>query len=362
MRTLAVFNLHAVRESLRLKTISNSSLPGLIAWFGIIPAVFLVLLAPAQAESYDARLSGYDYPYTVQYRTVKAQDRRLEMAFMDVSPPEDQPVRGTVLLLHGKNFSGAYWERTIEALRGDGYRVIAPDQIGFGKSSKPVDFQYSFHALADLTKELLDDREIRRVTVVGHSMGGMLATRFALMYPDRTERLVLVNPIGLEDWKRKVPYRTIDEWYEKELEKTPAGVKTYMRESYFAGTWKEAYDPLLEIQAGWIRGPDYERIARVSARTYDMIFTQPVLYEFSDLAMPTLLIIGQRDRTALGTGMVSDKVARTMGRYDRLDEEVADRIPNSTLVELPGIGHVPHYEAFDRFYAALSDFLPEKEP
>jgi pimeloyl-ACP methyl ester carboxylesterase len=190
-------------------------------------------------------------------------------------------------------------------------------------------------------------------------MGGMVATRFALMFPERTEQLVLVNPIGLEDWKRTVPYRTIDEWYRQELEKTPQGVKNYMRRSYFDGEWKEAYDPLLEIQAGWIRGPDYEEtIARVSARTYDMIFTQPVLYEFPDLQMPTLLIIGQRDRTALGTSMVPDSVAATMGRYDRLDEQTADAIPNSTLVELPGIGHVPHYETFDRFLRSLSDFLP----
>lgn len=44
-------------------------------------------------------------------------------------------------------------------------------------------------------------------------MGGMLATRFALMFPEMTEKLILLNPIGLEDWKIKVPYQTVDEWY-----------------------------------------------------------------------------------------------------------------------------------------------------
>jgi pimeloyl-ACP methyl ester carboxylesterase len=317
----------------------------------------LSVAAPSlYAQEYDAGLSGYEYPYPVQYRSFEAQRQSLEMAYMDVGPARDST--HVVLLLHGKNFSGAYWGRTMEALVADEYRVIAPDQIGFGKSSKPVNFQYSFHALARHTEALLDERDVEAVTVVGHSMGGMLATRFALMFPERTEQLILVNPIGLEDWKRKVPYRTIDEWYQQELQKTPAGVKRYMQQSYFDGDWKEAYDPLLEIQAGWIRGPDYETIARVSARTYDMIFTQPVLYEFPDLQMPTLLIIGQRDRTALGTGLVADSVAATMGRYDKLDEATAEAIPNSTLVELPGIGHVPHYEAFDRFYGAFTDFLP----
>jgi pimeloyl-ACP methyl ester carboxylesterase len=329
-----------------MRLVSHWLLAGLL----LLPAA-----APLYAQEYDARLTDYEYPYSVQYRSFEAQRQSLEMAYMDVGP---QDAQHTVLLLHGKNFSGAYWGRTMEALVADGYRVIAPDQIGFGKSSKPVNVQYSFHALAGHTAALLDDRNVGSVTVVGHSMGGMLATRFALMFPGRTEQLVLVNPIGLEDWKRTVPYQTVDEWYRQELQKTPEGVKGYMRQSYFDGEWTEAYDPLLEIQAGWIRGPDYETIARVSARTYDMIFTQPVLYEFPDLQMPTLLIIGQRDRTALGTSRVPDSVAATMGRYDELDETTAEAIPNSTLVELPGIGHVPHYEAFDRFYGALADFLP----
>lgn len=331
----------------------NAVRPGFVL---LLSLLVLPAASPLYAQEYDARLSGYEYPYSVEYRSFETQRQALEMAYMDVGPAD--PSRHVVLLLHGKNFSGAYWGRTIEALVADGYRVIAPDQIGFGKSSKPVNFQYSFHALARHTEALLDERDVESVTVVGHSMGGMLATRFALMFPDRTEQLVLVNPIGLEDWKRKVPYQTVDEWYRQELQKTPAGVKDYMRKSYFDGVWKEAYDPLLEIQAGWIRGPDYATIARVSARTYEMIFTQPVLYEFPDLRMPTLLVIGQRDRTALGTALVADSVAATMGRYDKLDERTAEAIPNSTLVELPGIGHVPHYEAFDRFYQALTDFLP----
>jgi pimeloyl-ACP methyl ester carboxylesterase len=305
--------------------------------------------------AYDAGLSNYDYPYEVQTREFEAQGATREMAYMDVEP--QHPNGRTVVLLHGKNFSGAYWERTIAHLVERGYRVVAPDQIGFGKSSKPTDFQYTFQALATHTRELLEALGVEGATIVGHSMGGMLATRFALMFPGFTESLTLVNPIGLEDWKRKVPYQTVDQWYDRELDKTPAGIRDYMRQSYFDGEWEAAYDPLVEIQAGWTRGPDYERIARVSALTYDMIFTQPVLYEFGDLNVETLLIIGQRDRTALGTNLVSPDVAKTMGRYNRLDERVASEIPNSRLVELEGIGHIPQYEAFDRYIEVLTGFL-----
>ncbi|MBD3297979.1 MAG: alpha/beta fold hydrolase, partial [candidate division Zixibacteria bacterium] len=285
----------------------------------------------------------------------EAQRQTLEMVYMDEQG--QSPNGKTVLLLHGKNFSGAYWETTIDALLDDGYRIVAPDQIGFGKSTKPECFQFSFHALATHTRALLDDLDITSVRVVGHSMGGMLATRFALMFPDMTEKLILVNPIGLEDWKRTVPYVTIADWLKQEMMKTPQGVKEYMTQSYFDGQWTPEYDPLVEIQAGWAKGPDYVRTAWVSALTYDMIFTQPVLYEFGDLTMPTLLIIGQRDRTALGKNLVSEKVAMTLGQYPELGQRAADAIPDAELVEYDNIGHVPQFEAFDRYIATLKGFL-----
>ena len=331
------------------------------------PATVLVPLqhetsASAQASdrpwrSLGARLKDFEYPYAVSTFEVEAQGQGHEMAFMDVAPTA-APSGRTVLLLHGKNFSGAYWEDTVELLAGEGFRVVVPDQIGFGKSSKPTDFQYSFHALATHTAALLDSLGVSEVAVVGHSMGGMLATRFALMFPERTTELVLVNPIGLEDWKRRgVPYQTVDEWLAGELEKDPEAIRSYMRESYFDGRWKPGWNELAAIQAGWTLGPDWPRLARVSALTYDMIYTQPVVHELDALEVPTLLVVGTRDRTALGKSSVSEEVRQTLGRYDRLGEAAAERIPESTLVEIEGVGHLPQVEAFDRYAEALVGFL-----
>ncbi|MEZ4233030.1 MAG: alpha/beta hydrolase [Polyangiaceae bacterium] len=310
---------------------------------------------PRQAR-FDSRLSLYEYPYPVSVAKLEAQGQSVEMAYMDVAPAAESH-KLPVLLLHGKNFSGAYWERTIAALSKAGHRVIVPDQIGFGKSSKPTDLQYSFQLLATLTHQVVKQLGVDDLAVVGHSMGGMLATRYALMFPEETKRLVLVNPIGLEDWQRWVPYRDVETWYQRELASTPEGVKKYMLNAYFAGEWEADYDPLLEIQAGWATGPDKNITARVSALTYDMIFTQPVVHDFPLLTQPTLLIIGQRDRTALGKDAVAPEVAAKLGDYPRLGRLAKQRIPEARLVELPGVGHVPQYEAFDAYWKALSDFL-----
>ena len=103
------------------------------------------------------------------------------MAYMDVKPAH--PNGRTAVLLHGKNFCAATWQATITALTEAGYRVIAPDQIGFCKSSKPAHYQFSFQQLAGNTHALLDSLGIDKATVMGHSTGGMLAIRYALMYP-----------------------------------------------------------------------------------------------------------------------------------------------------------------------------------
>ncbi len=323
-------------------------------------------MAPASAGAQsgvaplDARLTGYGYPYAVSVRTFESQNERLEMAYMDVRPAAGRANGRSVLLLHGKNFSGAYWADTFAALVREGYRVIAPDQIGFGKSSKPRHFQFSFQELATHTRALLAALGVESSTVVGHSMGGMLATRYALMYPQHTDALVLVNPIGLEDWKTVVPYETVNQLYRGELKKTPASVREYMRKAYFDGTWKPTYDPLVEIQGGWTLGPHHDLTAWVSALTADMIFTQPVVYEFLQLRAPTLLIIGTRDRTALGRNRVPPEVAATLGNYDVLGKRIASAIRDAELVELDDVGHVPQYEAFDRYIAALSGFLQRR--
>lgn len=323
----------------------------------LMAAMFFSLPAMPQQDVrlLDINLRNYEYPFPVERITLSIQGNAYQMAYMDVKP--DDPNGKTIMLFHGKNFNGAYWEKTARALTHEGYRVVMPDQIGFGKSSKPHHFQYSYHQLACNTRQLLDSIGVEKTFLLGHSMGGMLATRFALMYPEATEKLILANPIGLEDWKLKVPYKSIDWWYERELNKTYEKIKAYQLESYYDGQWKPEYDAWVNILAGWTLNSDYERIAWNAALTYDMIFTQPVVYEFKELQMPVLLIIGTRDRTALGKGLVSEEVRQTMGLYDELGEITAERIPDATLVELEGIGHLPHIEAFERFIGPLVGFL-----
>ena len=317
--------------------------------------LMLALHLAAAPEPLGTALEGLAAPLPVQWLPATVEGRDVRLAFSDGGPTAAANGR-VVLLLHGKNFWGDAWAEVARALAAKGYRVIVPDQLGFGRSSKP-EVHYSFELLAVLTGKVLDAAGVNRVAVVGHSMGGMLAVRFALMFPERATHLVLENPIGLEDYRERVPYRTVDEWYRGQLGQTREGVRKFYQ-GYFAA-WRSEYERWPEAAWRQLLGAEGPRVALASALTYEMIYTQPVVQDLPRLRLPTLLVIGQQDRTAVGRTFVAREIAAALGDYPALGKRAARAIPGARLVEVEGVGHVPHMEAPERFLAALLEFLRE---
>jgi pimeloyl-ACP methyl ester carboxylesterase len=335
----------------------------LISAFGLCVALAGASAAPMLAQpadepqAYGPELEGFAYPWPASTYAFTSQGEKLRMAYMDVKP-DGAPNGKTAVLFHGKNFCAATWQTTISALTAAGYRVIAIDQVGFCKSSKPAHYQYSFQQLAGNTHALLASLGLSRVIVVGHSMGGMLGMRYALTFPDDVEQLVLVNPIGLEDWKAKgVPWQSIDAWYQQELKTTADSIRDYQRSTYYAGTWDAKYEPWVQMLAGLFRGPGHDVVAWNAASTDDMAYTQPVFYELEKISAPVLLLIGEEDTTAIGKHLAPPAVRATLGHYPVLAKEAAARLPHAQLVMFPGLGHAPQIQAPEVFHKALLDGL-----
>jgi pimeloyl-ACP methyl ester carboxylesterase len=264
------------------------------------------------------------------------------------------------VLLHGKNFCAATWESQIRALSGAGYRVVALDQVGFCKSSKPEHYQFSFQQLAWNTHALLDSIGVKRPIVMGHSTGGMLAFRYALMYPKDTKAVVAVNPIGLEDWWAEgVPMVTVDDLYGDELKTTKDTIRDYERKTYYAGEWKPEYERWVDMLASMYEGKDGSLFAWSQALTADMIFSQPVVYEFGNIRVPALLLIGELDNTALGKNRASPEVVKRLGNYKLLGPRTEKAIPGSTLITFPEAGHAPQIQEPSRFNEVLLKALPD---
>jgi pimeloyl-ACP methyl ester carboxylesterase len=329
--------------------------------FGLFTALLCATASAQSAASYGPMLEGFDYPYPVERFEFESQRQRLEMAYMDVRP--QTPNGRTIVLLHGKNFCGATWEATITVLRERGWRVVVPDQIGFCKSSKPAVYQFTLHQLAANTRALLLKLGIERAVIMGHSMGGMLATRFAITFPESTQALLLVNPIGLENWEAQgVPYQTIDQWLANEQRTSAKSIREYQRTTYYAGTWEPRFDRWVNMLAGMYAGPGREQVMWNQALTSDMVFTQPVVDELSRIRAPTVLFIGEKDNTAIGKAAASAEVKARIGNYAELGAHAARAIPNGRLVPFPQLGHSPQIQDPRRFHEALGRELERLFP
>ncbi len=323
---------------------------------------FLLLTSaadPMTIPDFGPNLERFNYPWPVQTMTFDVVDQPVTMAFMDVAPA--RPNGRSVVLLHGKNFCGATWGSAVTALTQAGYRVLVPDQIGFCKSAKPRAAQYSFEMLASFTRRLMESRGIPRATIVGHSFGGMLAMRLAIMYPGAVERLVLVNPLGLKDRSEEgLPYTDVDTLWAGERKASYASIKAYQQQNYYHGTWKPAYDRWVWMLASMYQGPGRDAVALAQAKTSEMIKTQPVAHELYRIKPPTTLLIGTLDKTAFGRAQMPANLRQFLQPIPVIAVDAVKKMPNATLVQLDGLGHSPQVEDPARFEKVLLTTLAAK--
>jgi pimeloyl-ACP methyl ester carboxylesterase len=297
------------------------------------------------------------YPAEVRFLETTVEGQRVRMAYMDVAPKGAASGR-TVVLLHGKNFDGGTWSGVMEALGRAGFRVVVPDQLGFNKSSKP-DVAYTFTLLAAKTFELLDTLGVTTVDVIGHSTGGMLAARMALDTPGRVHRLVLEDPVGLEDYRQVIDMPPLAQLVRDELEQSDAQIDAFVHR-YFVH-WRPEFQRTVDWRQRIRKSGEFPRWAVASARLYQMIVSQPVRGELSRLRPPVLLVTGEKDRTVVLRKYARPGVADRLGDYPALSRAAARDIPRCTRVEVPDVGHVPHLEAPEAFLAALLPFLTARD-
>ncbi len=321
-------------------------------WFLLASAILTfaqsneALKAPTDIEAGSITYENIPYPYPVHYFPLTMYGQDVRMAYMDVAP--EGPANGrTVVLFHGMNFGGFYFGPIIDVLREQGFRVVVPDQIGFGRSSKPI-IPYNFHDMALNTRRLLTSLGISRVSIIGHSMGGMLATRFAASFPDITERAVIYDPIGLHDPRYEHPWHAADDEYKAVMAQTNdqrwQAAYANIRRYFPPGTWKPEYEKYVRILYAPTLSADFPRWAMVRAIYHQITYLDPVDDDWPKIKVKTLVIGG-----ALDTPDFPERA-----------RHIAETIPGAELVLLPGLGHVPHIQAPQMFFPPLLKFLEGK--
>lgn len=300
------------------------------------------LVPPDDYGPVSINLEDVPYPYQVKFLPLTLYGNDVRLAYMDEQPTA--PANGrTVIFFHGMNFFAEYWGTTMEVLRKEGFRVIAVDQIGFGRSSKPI-MPYTIGDMTLNMRRLLEHLGVEETAVVGHSMGGMLATRFTFNYPELVSHLVLVNQIGMTDSRLSRPPTPISDSYASNLRRDYRAVRSNI-ERYYA-----KYDPatgehFVRIHYGWTQSGDWPRLAMVRALLGQQNYNEPIVYDWPHIQSKTLVIGGEEDGP----------------NFPELAANVARSIPNAELHLIPDVGHNPHIEAPQLFWPKLIEFLESQE-
>ncbi len=325
--------------SRRSRTIGRHAVWALLV---LAPLLRVDAQAPADYGPVSVDLTDVPYPHPVSTFSFLLYGQDVRMAYMDVKPTGAANGQ-TVVLLHGFNFSGEAWRGTIDVLAREGFRVIVPDQIGFGRSSKPL-IPYTFNDMAINTRRLLQSLGVERAAIVGHSMGGMLASRFAMAYPGVTTHVVMVNQIGLTDARPGRAPRYLDDAYRTDTARTtPAPNYEAVRRTitrYFV-TWKPEYEKYVRMHWGWTQSPDWPRFSQVRAALSQMLTAETVVYDWQHIKSKALVIGGAKDTPA----------------YPAQAKHVAESIPGAELDLIDNIGHCPQLEAPEIFHPKLVRFL-----
>lgn len=173
-----------------------------------------------------------------------------------------------------------------------------------------------------------------------------------IAYPKQVERVVLYNPIGLTDIRYDRPQQPIDEGYKQTLASDYQSIRASLARyvAHNPKAWNQDFETYTRIRYSWTLGADWPRLAMVQALTLQMIYADPVVYDWAHIQVPTLAF-----------GGADDRLPGTAAAFQERMAYIAKTIPNDNgrLLLLPGLGHVPHLEAPEKVLPPLVAFLKE---
>ena len=294
---------------------------------------------PEEWGAVSINMEEIDYPYPVNYLNFSVYGQDVRVAYMDVAP-KGQPNGQTVIFHHGGLYYGWYWDKQIEALSSAGFRVIAKDRLGWGKSSKPI-IPYSINLWASNTARLMDHLGIDEAALVGHSIGGQMVTRFAFLYPERITHLVTVNQVGLTDRRlgRGFLPLTGEINSNPDMDEVYASLLRWADENY--STWQPSFLKHMRIRYGQRLSGDWPRLAQVSQITGHMRAMDTIVNDWQHIRTKTLIIGGEDDYPSFASEA----------------KNAANVFPNAETFLIPGVGHNPHEEVPEIISSELIRFL-----
>lgn len=310
------------------------------AILGILVIVFVTSTGLSQAQV--SQFSDLDYPHPVQYQEFNDGQ---QIAYIDEG---DGPV---LILIHGLGSYIPAWKRNIPSL-SEQFRVIALDLPGYGKSSKEGE-QYTIPFFAETVTALQDSLGIDQAVWVGHSMGGQIALRGTLNYPDKISGLILLAPAGFETFTEQEGTTMTNFVTPQSIQATPDSLVRQTFMTTFYDFPKEAQF-MIEDRLAIRDAAEFENYSRAYAGSVQAMLEDPVADELDEIEQPTLILFGKQDSLIPNRQFHSDLTPK------KVAESGHKQLPNSILKMVDEAGHFVHFEKSEEVNKAILEFLNQK--
>lgn len=271
--------------------------------------------------------------------------------YIELNPEGDK----TVVFVHGLGSYLKFWRYQVDAFAAKGYRVLALDMIGYGKSVKPASFPYTMESMAEVVRAFVKAKGLDRPVLAGHSMGGHTSLVYAINYPDELSALVLTAPAGFEKFSAKER-----EWFRSVV---TVGLIKSAPESALWGSirrnnfwrWSDDYLWLIEERARVRSSDEFDQYAYANVKSIQgLTYTEFTRQSLGAVRVPTMIIFGDKDRL-IPSRFMHGAPTRVVMNYGHRG------IANSELVELEGCGHSVQLDCHDEYNERVLGFLGEQE-
>jgi pimeloyl-ACP methyl ester carboxylesterase len=270
-----------------------------------------------------------------------------QVHYVDLGPEDGQPI----IFVHGLGSYLKFWRYQLDTFAASGYRVLALDMLGYGKSSKPATFPYTMESMAGVVHEFADAVGAQKPILVGHSMGGQTVLSYALQFPEDVRALVLTSPAGFEEFTSKEK-----DWFRSVF--STAFIKSADEEAIWGSIrrnnfarWKDEYIWLIEERVRLKESLDFDAYAYANVRSvHGLLDNEFVRNNLDKIKPPTIIVHGDWDRLIPNPFLHGGETVEIMS-YG------AKRIPDSKLVTLERCGHTVQMDCPDSYNQAVLTFL-----
>lgn len=307
-------------------------------------AALLFLLNLLCATPFYAQQSMADIPYPADTKYADLPDGT-RLAYTDAGAGDH-----TLVMIHGLGSNLKAWQKNTAVLSRE-YRCIALDLPGYGRSSKG-DHPYTMHFFADHLRTFIRQLQLKKVVLVGHSMGAQVALTALLQDSTLAERLVLLAPAGIETF---TPQEKA--WFS--MVYTPALLKAtppeQIRKNFEANFVQFPADAEFMIQdrMAMRASPEYEAYCAMIPQCVNGMLQEPVYERLSGIKTRTLMLFGADDALIPNRYLHKSLTTRAVA------EDGRQRLPNCHLEMVPNSGHFVQWEGAEVVNAAIARFLKQ---